>query len=89
MAEMGYVSAHDDRAADYHRGIWQRDDGCFVVINDPIFRPGPRTGDDMEDVGRLTGLTEDVLTPYQPPRSIVVTGYSQLPLQLLSRFRIA
>ena len=44
MAEMGYVYAHDDHAADIARAFGNVP---MEPIIDPTFRPGPRTGDDI------------------------------------------
>jgi hypothetical protein len=47
MAEMGCICAHDDRAADITKAFGNVTTSALEPINDPIFRPGPRTGDDI------------------------------------------
>lgn len=47
MDEMGYIYAHDDRAAEFTRAFGNVTMGVLEPVNDPIFRPGQRTGDDI------------------------------------------
>ena len=47
MAEMGYTYAHDDRVFDITRAFGNVTMGALEPINDSIFRPGQRTGDNI------------------------------------------